>query len=70
MFVIDVWLTAAAPRIRVDGRATFGHILAYATLMLWLIWAYSNPWARSAHGSGFAVLGINLELALAPTDGR
>lgn len=69
-FVIYASLTPAPPSLPVEGGDKLGHVLAYATLMLWFAWLYRRGSTRQYFALGFVALGIALEFVQGTTDYR
>ncbi|MGH6636529.1 MAG: VanZ family protein [Gammaproteobacteria bacterium] len=67
LLMISLSLTPFAPDIPIDK---LGHGMAYAILMVWFAWLYSNLGTRLVYAAGFVVLGIALEFAQGLTEYR
>lgn len=67
--VIVLSLTPQAPSIPVEQGDKWGHVAAYAVVMMWLVQLYERP-AHARLAWGVLALGIGLEFAQALTPYR
>ncbi len=73
MLVLLVIVLSLAPvpvEVPVEGGDKFGHVAAYAALMLWFANIYELPVRRGMLAIAFVALGIALEFAQGWTDYR
>lgn len=70
LLMISLSLTPFVPDITVENGDKLGHGMAYAILMVWFAWLYSNLGTRLVYAAGFVVLGIALEFAQGLTEYR
>ena len=63
LLVIVVSLVPVPVEVPVEGGDKFGHMAAYAALMLWFANVYELPVRRGVLAVGFVALGIALEFA-------
>lgn len=65
-----VYLSLTPRPVDMPGGDKFGHLVAYATLMLWFSWITTRSRARVAWAAAFVAMGIALEYLQGLTDYR
>jgi VanZ family protein len=65
LVVVIVYLSLARHAVGIPGRFgdKYGHVLAYAAVMLWFVQIYEGRRSRLVIAAGLAALGIGIEFA-------